>query len=152
VTIIKKPHHRKDAFDLDFTHVVWRVKATSLILITAIFSASLIFGTLSFSVSFLVGAVMSYLNFIWLKQGIDQLVKSSVAGLTLSKRTVGAAIFNYFLRYILIGLLLYVIVRFNFFSILPVFLGLFIFVKAVLWECLYQGIKGLNQDIGYGAR
>ena len=152
MTIIKKPHNKIDSFDVGFTDVVWRVKATSLILITGIFSASLIFGTLVFSVSFLVGAGISYLNFIWLKQGIDQIVKSSLPGLTLSNRTVGIAIFNYFLRYILIGVLLYVIVQFNFFSILPVFLGLFIFVKAVLWECFYQGIKCLSQDVRYGAR
>lgn len=132
--------------------VVWRLKATSLILSAAIFAASLIFGTLAFALSFLVGAGISYLNFIWLKKGIDQLVRHSLPGLTLSKRSVGIAIFNYFLRYILIGVILYAIVRLNFLNILAIFLGLFVLVKAVLWECLYQMIKCLSQDVRYGAQ
>jgi hypothetical protein len=60
-----------------------------------------------------------------------------------SRRNV---IFKYFLRYGLIGVTLYVIVRFRFFDAKGVILGLLLFVVAVFFECICLVIKTLLEE------
>jgi hypothetical protein len=100
-----------------------------------------------FVVSFLVGAVISYLNFCWMKQGVDRLIGTFGAAVNPAPRPSGkSVIFKYFLRYALIGGTLYAIFRFQFFEVRGAIMGLLLFVAAVLLECLHLVIKTLLEE------
>ena len=106
-----------------------------------------LFVSWKFVVSFLVGAVISYLNFCWMKQGVDRLIGSFGSEAGPPPRPSGKrVIFKYFLRYALIGGTLYVIFRFQFFEARGAILGLLLFVAAVLFECLHLVIKTLLEE------
>ena len=106
-----------------------------------------LFVSWKFVVSFLVGAVISYLNFCWMKQGVDRLIGSFGSEVGQSPRLSGKrVIFKYFLRYALIGGTLYAIFRFQFFEARGAILGLLLFVAAVLFECLHLVIKTLLEE------
>ena len=99
-----------------------------------------------FILGFLVGASISLLNFLWLKQGINRLLSSLGGSLSTPRRSNRLIIFKYFLRYALIGGILYVIFRFRFLDAKGTILGLFLLVAAVIFECIYQVIKTLIED------
>jgi hypothetical protein len=106
-----------------------------------------LFVSWKFVVSFLVGAVVSYLNFCWMKQGVDRLIGSFGREVSQYPRPSGKrVIFKYFLRYALIGGTLYAIFRFQFFEARGAILGLLLFVVAVLFECLHLVIKTLLEE------
>ena len=106
-----------------------------------------LFASWKFVVSFLLGAVISYLNFRWMKQGVDRLIGSFGSETSPSPRPSGrSVIFKYFLRYALIGGTLYAIFRFHFFEARGAILGLLLFVAAVLFECLHLVIKTLVEE------
>ena len=106
-----------------------------------------LFVSWKFVVSFLVGAVISYLNFCWMKQGVDRLIGSFGSEVSPSPRRSGkSVIFKYLLRYALIGGTLYAIFRFQFFEARGAILGLLLFVAAVLFECLHLVIKTLLEE------
>jgi len=100
-----------------------------------------------FVFSFLLGALISYLNFCWMKQGVDRLIGSFGSEAKPSpQRSAKGVIFKYFLRYALIGGTLYAIFRFQFFEARGAILGLLLFVAAVLFECLHLVIKTLLEE------
>jgi hypothetical protein len=106
-----------------------------------------LFVSWKFVVSFLVGAVISYLNFCWMKQGVDRLIGSFSSEVGPSPRPSGRrVIFKYFLRYALIGGTLYAIFRFQFFEARGAIMGLLLFVAAVLFECLHLVMKTLLEE------
>lgn len=106
-----------------------------------------LFVSWKFVLSFLVGAVISYLNFCWMKQGVDRLIGSFGSDVSSAPRRSGkSVIFKYFLRYALIGGTLYAIFRFQFFEARGAILGLLLFVAAVLFECLHLVIKTLLEE------
>ena len=106
-----------------------------------------LFVSWKFVLSFLVGAVISYLNFCWMKQGVDRLMGSFGNEVRQAPRPSGkSVIFKYFLRYALIGGTLYAIFRFQFFEARGAILGLLLFVAAVLFECLHLVIKTLLEE------
>jgi hypothetical protein len=106
-----------------------------------------LFVSWTFVLSFLVGAVISYLNFCWMKQGVDRLIGRFGSETSPARQPSGkAVIFKYFLRYALIGGTLYAIFRFQFFEARGAILGLLLFVAAVLFECLHLVIKTLLEE------
>jgi hypothetical protein len=129
-----------------------RLTAISLYSGTGILILSLAFGSLRFACGFLVGATLSFYNFNWMKQGIDRVLLNfqpqveQFAQGSYFKRDNRRVIFKYFLRYALIGAALYAIVRFQFLDVKAAFLGLFLFVIAVIYECFYQVVKTLFED------
>ncbi|MDE2758312.1 MAG: ATP synthase subunit I [Acidobacteriota bacterium] len=112
--------------------------------------AALILGGLDSGLGFLSGAVLSWINFRWLKQGVDHLLESVRSAQPFPKRAVRAAIFKYFLRYALIGLSLYATFRVDLLEVFGFFSGLVLLVGAVLVECVLQVIKGWNEDPCHG--
>ena len=114
--------------------------------------ATLILGGLDSGLGFLAGAVLSWINFRWLKQGVDRLLESTRQTQPLPRRTVRAAIFKYFLRYALIGLSLYATFRVDVLEVFGFFSGLLLVVGAVLVECVLQVIKGWEEDPCHGTR
>lgn len=114
--------------------------------------AALILGGLDSGLGFLAGAVLSWINFRWLKQGIDHLLDGARSAQLAPKRAMRAAIFKYFLRYGLIGLLLYVTFRFDILEVFGLFSGLLLVVAAVLVECVLQVIRGWTEAPCHGTR
>jgi hypothetical protein len=149
---MKLPESKDLLNDPYYINVEKRLTAISVYSGAGILVLSLVFGSLNFACSFLVGAALSYYNFTWMKQGIDRLVLNFQpqaepwAQGGRFKRGHRRVIFKYFLRYALIGAVLYVIVRFRFFDVKAAFLGLFLFVIAVIYECFYQVVKTLFED------
>ena len=137
--------------DLDIGNVEDRLVKISLFTGLSFTAILLLFGKFFFAISFVLGALISFLNFLWLKQGIDALITNVNLENKKLKRSIKPFIFKYFLRYIFIGLVLYGIVYFKFFEATGAFLGLFLFVGAVLIECCYHLIKGIIEDFIYGA-
>jgi hypothetical protein len=149
---MKLPESKDLLNDPYYMSVEKRLTSVSLYLGIGILVLSLVFGSLNFACSFLVGATLSFYNFTWMKQGIDRMLlnfqpqaEQSVQGGRF-KRGHRKVIFKYFLRYALIGATLYAIVRFRFLDIKAAFLGLFLFVMAVIYECFYQVVKTLLED------
>lgn len=114
--------------------------------------AALILGGPDSGLGFLAGAALSWINFSWLKQGVDRLLESTRLEQSPPKRTVRAAIFKYFLRYGLIGLSLYATFRFGILEVFGFFSGLLLVVAAVLIECVLQVIRGWNEGPCHGTR
>ena len=83
---------------------------------------------------------------------MDHLLESTRSSQPVPKRSVRAAIFKYFLRYGLIGLSLYAIVRFGILEVFGFFSGLLLVVAAVLVECVLQVIKGWTEGPCHGTR
>ncbi len=99
-----------------------------------------------FAMSFLVGAFLSFLNFSWMKQGVDRMIQGFQTEAIIPPNSDKRIIFKYFIRYALIGSALYAIFRYQFFEVRAALLGLFLVVIAVLYECLHQVIKSLIED------
>ncbi len=114
--------------------------------------AALILGGLDSGLGFLTGAVLSWINFRWLKQGVDHLLEITRATQPPPRRTARTAIFKYVLRYALIGLSLYATFRVDLLEVFGFFSGLVLVVGAVLVECVLQVIKGWNEDPCHGTR
>jgi len=112
--------------------------------------AALILGGLDSGLGFLAGAVLSWINFRWLKQGVDRLLESARSARPTPKRAAHGAIFKYFLRYALIGLSLYATFRIDILEVFGFFSGLLLVVAAVLVECVLQVVKGWNEDPCHG--
>ena len=112
----------------------------------------LTFASLRAALGFVFGSILSYYNFLWMKQAVDRLVAGfqppgdngiSMAGLKKGGRQV---VFKYFMRFALIGGSLYAIFRFRILDPKGFILGLLLFVMAVLAECIYQVTKTLIED------
>jgi hypothetical protein len=107
---------------------------------------ALIYQAWHFILSFTLGALLSAINFSWMKYGIDRLVilqSGSSLPLPQSNRKI---ILKYLLRYALIGTTLYVIFRFRFLDFRGAILGLFLFVGAVLFECIFLVGRSLLKE------
>ena len=113
---------------------------------------AVILSGLDSGLGFLAGGGLSWINFRWLKQGVDHLLETTRTGQAVSKRATRAAIFKYFLRYALIGLSLYATFHFVILEVVGFILGLFLVVFAVLVECILQLIRGCTEGPCHGTR
>ena len=150
--IIKTPQNSLSSGDPVYDNLDRRLAIISFVVGTLACSAALVLGGLGSALSFLAGATLSFLNFSWLRQGVDHLIRSIQPGEPMRKRAVRMAIFKYFFRYVLIGLALYAIVRFRFLEVAGFFSGLLLFVAAVLIECVLQVVRSLTEGVRHGAR
>lgn len=104
--------------------------ATAVIACVASFAAAL---------SFLIGAAMSWLNFRWLKQGVNALVGLAVAQEGTQKAHVPAGVYVKFAgRYLLLLLVAYVILFRLRWPATYLIAGLFVVVAAVLLELVLE--------------
>jgi hypothetical protein len=128
-----------------YLNVEKRILKISIVIASLILATSLYWGSWKFIISFIVGSILSVLNFSWMKQGVDRMLQGFQSS-EVAKSPSKKIIFKYFIRYSLIGGVLYAIFRYRFFDARAAFLGLFLVVMAVLYECLYQIIKSLFED------
>jgi hypothetical protein len=146
------PNSREILDDPYYANVEQRLTRISLGIGAVVVVVSSVLLSGAFAFSFLLGAVLSYYNFLWMKQGVDRLLEkfqstSDIADSQL--RSLGGErriIFKYFIRYALIGGSLYVIFRLRFLDVKGAIFGLFLFVAAVLTECVIQVLKALFEE------
>ena len=122
-----------------------RLDRSSLILTMAAMPAALFLHSARAALSIGAGAVLSYMNFHWLKQAVDFAVThvtESAPARRVIARFVG--------RYALIGLVLYVTIRSSVLDLVFVFAGLLVYVAAILIECVSEVGRVLIRDYRNG--
>lgn len=92
------------------------------------------------ALGFLLGALISWLNFRLLKRLVDAL--GAAAGAGGPSRSRGAAFLG--LRYVLLALVAYVILRFSKLSLLALLAGIFVSVAAVTLEIVFELLYARN--------
>ena len=93
------------------------------------------------------GAILSYINFHWLKQAVDFVILQGAQG-DIGRRVL----FRFVARYALIGIFLYVTIRSSVFELLFVFAGLLVYVVAILVECVSEVCRVLIGDYRNGRK
>ena len=91
---------------------------------------------------FAAGAALSYLNFHWLKGGVDTLAGYATQSAQAPARPRRVAA-KFVARYALIGLIGYFVFRTSWVSLMAFLAGLFVFVAAVLAEMVYELAQGV---------
>ncbi len=122
-----------------------RLDRSSLILTLAAIPAALYFYSLAAALSIAIGAGLSYVNFRWLKQGVDFLILQGGEG--GGGRRV---LFRFIARYALIALFLYVTIRSSLLQLVFVFAGLLVYIAAILIECVTEVGRVLIGDYRNG--
>lgn len=103
-----------------------------------------------FGVPFLAGVLVGWLNFLWLARSCTQLM-DRVASLsqqgTPSARIPkgGGAVLRFLLRYVLIGVVSYVIFKSTAFDVLGFFAGLSISIAALMVEAMFEVFMALRR-------
>ncbi len=97
-------------------------------------------GGLPWTAGFLVGAVASYWNFRGIRHVVDTLARKAAEASddTGPRPRASSAVFRVVLRFVLLGVGVFAILRVSEISVTAVLLGLFVSVAAVLLEILYE--------------
>jgi len=91
----------------------------------------------------LLGALLAWINFRWMKQGLDVMAELAVAQPDAEKARIPKRVYvKFFARYALILLVLYAILRGSILPAAAVFVGLFTLVGAVLVVMVWQLLRG----------
>lgn len=115
-----------------------RLDRTNLCLVIAAGLLMLLFHSTIGAASVILGGSISHLNFHWLKSAINYLIMES------EKRSIGwITALQYGGRYALIGLALYVTIRFTSLDVTLVLAGLCSCVLAVILEIVFEIGKSL---------
>lgn len=87
----------------------------------------------------LTGTVLAWINFRWLQQAIDALVRVSSAQPGAAKPRISTWVYiKLFARYALMGVVIYVMVHYFDVPILGLLVGLFSLGAAALTESIYE--------------
>lgn len=105
----------------------WMV--TFVIIATA---AGFTFVSTRFGWGILVGGILAFANFFWLDRSTRLIFDNAVAGIMPSLLAV-----RYILRYVALGLILWLIYRIDFVPVVAVLLGLSAFAFAVVADGMY---------------
>jgi small-conductance mechanosensitive channel len=89
-----------------------------------------------------VGSILAWINFRWLRRGLDALVVDSAAQAGSEKPSVHTGSYTRFaLRYILMGLCIYAIFEFLKIPLASMFVGLCALGAAVLAASVYEILR-----------
>jgi ATP synthase I subunit len=90
-----------------------------------------------------VGAVLAWVNFRWLKQGVTALVKVSTAQAGSEHARVPVSVYaKFFGRFALLLVVVYVILSRSLLPVAAVLGGLFAVVAAVMIELMWELVRG----------
>jgi len=90
-----------------------------------------------------LGALLMWLNFRWLKQGVGALVALSTAQAGSEHARVPTMVYvKFFGRFALLLLVVYGILSRSILPLAPVLIGLFALVAAVMIEVLFELVRG----------
>ena len=101
--------------------------------------AGLIFDTWQFGLGIFLGGLLSFLNYYWLKSSLKQVFEGALKG---EKPRVFAG--QYFLRYLVFGLLLALIYLTKVVPIVAVILGLASFAFAIVIEGILRIVSSVD--------
>ncbi len=118
-----------------------RLDRTTAVLILSISLGILFLHSGRGALSFAAGGILSFINFRWLKGAVDFAVRS--VGEEASGKRIA---FRYAARYVLIGLCLYVTLRYSVLDTVFVLSGLLVYVGAMLLEAILEISKTLIRD------
>ncbi len=138
------PENPADNFE-SFEGLDRRLNRYSLAVTLAAMPAALALHSAKAALSIGAGAVLSYINFHWLKQAVDFIVLQGAQG-----RIGGRVMLRFVGRYALIGLFLYVTIRSSVLDVVFVFAGLLVYVLAILVECVSEVCRVLIKDYRNG--
>jgi hypothetical protein len=99
---------------------------------------------------FLLGALLAYLNFVWLKQSIIALtdrvsqVPANAENAPQSRAPGGAIVFKFLFRYLAIATVGYVIISSSSLNVLGLIAGFFLSVVALLFEAVSEVVYALR--------
>jgi hypothetical protein len=124
-----------------------RLNRSSLIITFIAMPLALFLFSTKAALSVGAGAILSYINFHWLKQAVDFVILQGAEG-DIGRRVM----FRFVARYALIGLFLYVTIRSSVLELLFVFAGLLVYVAAILVECFSEVYRVLIGDYRNGRR
>ena len=110
-----------------------RLNRSSLVVAIVAVAAAFFLYSAKAALSIAAGAVLSYINFHWLKQAIDFVVLQGAQG----GGSRGVAL-RFVARYALIAVFLYVTIRSSALELIFVFAGLLVYVAAILIECVSE--------------
>ncbi len=110
-----------------------RLDRTGLILLAVCSIALLFLHSARAALSLAVGGALSVVNFHWLKQAVDFIVERGGTG-RIGRRIA----LQYAARYGLIGLVLYVTIRFSVLDPVLVLGGLFTYILAAILESIFE--------------
>ena len=97
------------------------------------------------ALGFALGCVVAYLNFHWLKRGVQDLADRIVqAGKAESSKGI---VLRFVLRYVLMGLAAYGILTVSPASLYGLFAGLFLPVAAIACEAGYEAYVALARGL-----
>jgi ATP synthase I chain len=122
-----------------------RLNRSSFVLTLAAMPAAFFLHSAKAALSIGAGAVLSYINFHWLKQAVDFAV-THVTDEAPARRVV----MRFVGRYALIALVLYVTIRGSVLDLVFVFAGLLVYVAAILIECVSEVGRFLIKDYRNG--
>ena len=118
-----------------------RLNRSSLVIVLIAMPLILFLHSAKAALSVGAGAVLSYINFHWLKQAVDFVVLEGAQG-----RKARRILFRFVARYVLIALFLYVTIHSSVLDLVFVFAGLLVYVVAILIECVSEVFRVLIQD------
>ena len=122
-----------------------RLDRSSLLLTLTAMPAAFFLYSAKAALSVGAGAVLSYINFHWLKQAVDFAV-THVTDQAPARRVIA----RFVGRYVLIALALYVTIRGSVLDLVFVFAGLLVYVAAILIECVSEVGRFLIKDYRNG--
>jgi hypothetical protein len=90
-----------------------------------------------------LGATLAWMNFRWLKQGVNTLVKISTAQANSDHARVPLSVYaKFFGRFAFLLVVVYVILSHSWLPVAAVFGGLFAVVAAVMIELMWELLHG----------
>ena len=104
--------------------IVWM---TAFVVIAS--TAGFIFGSARFGWGILVGGILAFANFFWLDRSTKTIFENAVSGIL-----PGLLAVRYILRYVALGLILWLIYRTDVVPVVAVIVGLSAFAMAVVAE------------------
>ena len=116
----------------DYAQFEKRLDRTNLIVILLAVTLVTLLDSPRGAASIGAGGLISYVNFRWLKQAVNFVILKGGEGPV--GRRVGV---QYAGRYALIGIALFVTIRFTLLDMTLLLAGLFSYVLAVLLECIF---------------
>jgi len=131
--------------DTVYSGALDRIRRVMLVLTVAFPIGAWCFFGWRIALGMLLGCTVAYLNFHWLKSGVEGLADRIVqAGKSQSGKGI---VFRFVVRYVLMGLVAYGILTVSPASLYGLFAGLFLPVAAIACEAAYEAYVALARGL-----
>jgi hypothetical protein len=125
---------------LSHRRILWTMGI--IVLIGAALCSLLISGR--FGLGFVIGGITAFLNYYWLKVSLKRIFDNAIASTATGEKPRFSAA-SYFLRYLGVGLILYLVYLSETVPMVAVLLGLCVFALAIVIEGLLRILSGISK-------